>query len=141
MQPQGQVFNTAHIDALVDRINSVNQCAELQELVNEVYATVQAQLDGIAAQIAALQPILQLLELPTTLTAVINWIKNFVTSFLGPYIKPIAIYAQQVALLTAAMVRLAAAIEAAAGRITSCSINVPELTPPAIPPLPPLEDL
>lgn len=141
MQPQGSIFNTDHINALVDRINATQQCGELQELVNEVYASMQAQLDAIGAQLAALQPLLDLLKVPTSLDAIISWLRNFITAFLGPYVAAYAKYAAQLAAVIIAIEQLTAAIEAAARRLTTCSIAVPSLNKPPMPHLPPPESL
>jgi hypothetical protein len=141
MQPQGTIFNTDHINALIDRINATQQCDELQALVGEVFASMQAQLDAIGDQLAMLQPLLDLLAVPTSLNAIISWLRNFITAFLGPYVAAYAKYAAQLTAVVAAIAQLEAAIEAAARRLTSCSISVPSLNKPPLPQLPPPESL
>lgn len=134
MQGQGQIpFNKAYFDALSARVNRTTDCSELQALVAEAFASIQAQSDAITAQLAALTPMLALLNVPTSLGAVISWVGNFITSFLQPYLKPQITYAQQLTELAAAIAELTAAIQHAAGNIEFCTVTVPPVTPPTIP--------
>lgn len=141
MQPQGEIFNTAHIDALVDRINAAQQCDQLQDMVDDVMGTIQAQLDAIGEQLQALQPLLDLLKLPTTLQEIIAWIKKFATAMVAPYVAAYYKLVAQLAAVIAAIAKLEAAIQKAASRLTTCSISVPPLTKPPLPQLPDLKDL
>lgn len=122
MQPQGTALvNTAYFDSLIAEINSINLCADLQAVVNQVMASLQAEISGIEAQIAALAPII---TLPTDLPSVITWITHFV----DPQITAAANYAIQVEQMVAKISALASAIESAAARLESCTITVPTIT-------------
>jgi prefoldin subunit 5 len=90
-------------------------------VVNEVFASLQAEVNAIEAQIEALLPII---TIPTDLPSVIRWITNFIDPQLAAY----ANYARQVAELITKISELTTAIENAASRITSCSITVPTIT-------------
>lgn len=139
MIPQGQaIVNTAHLSSLIESIDSIDTCEALQEVVSDAFASIQAQQTAILAQLQTIQPLLALLQAPTSLTALINWVKTFITSFLTPYLKPYITYAAQVAELTQQVVQLSAAIQSAASRIQSCSINIPSLEMPDLE-LPPIE--
>ena len=122
MQPQGAaVVNTAYFDALTAEINAIDTCAALQAIVNTAMASLQAEVTAIESQIAALVP---LITIPTNLAGVITWITNFA----GPIIRTSENYAAQLTQTLAAIERLSSAIEAAAGRLTSCSISVPSIS-------------
>jgi hypothetical protein len=131
MQPQGSApFNPAYFQALTHQINSVRDCQDLQVLVDEAFASIQAQMSAIAAQLSAITPLLALLEPPKNLLQLIGWIGNFITHFLKPYLKPYVTYALQVAELTIAIAALTEAIQNAAANIQTCSITVPKIDLP-----------
>ncbi|GGY12613.1 hypothetical protein GJV26_00120 [Massilia dura] len=133
MQPQGSaIFNKQYVKALTQRINNATDCHELQEVTNDAIASIQAQSDAITAQLAALQPMLALLKPPTSLNAIISWLSNFITSFLTPYMKPYVTYAAQAAEMVAAMAELTAAIQEAAGKIKTCTIEIPAVSLPDV---------
>jgi prefoldin subunit 5 len=118
MQPQGTgLLNAAYFAALTAEINSIDVCAELQAFINEIMATLQAEITAIEAQIAALLP---LIVLPTSLEAVIAWI----AAFAGPVILAYENYVAQLAAALAQITALVAAIEAAAARIENCAVTV-----------------
>lgn len=122
MQPQGTALvNTAYFDSLIAQVNAIDLCADLQAFVNEIMASLQAEVTAIEAKIAALAPII---TLPTDLASVITWITNFV----DPEIQAALNYANQVTQLVAKIAELATAIENAAARLTSCTISIPAIT-------------
>lgn len=122
MQPQGTgLVNTAYFDSLTAQINGINLCADLQAVVNEVMETLQAQVNAIEAQIAALLP---LITLPTDLASIITWIGHLA----APYIEAYNNFIAQLAQVLAKIAALVTAIENAAARITHCSITVPPIT-------------
>lgn len=133
MQPQGQIFNQAYFDAIISRIEQATSCEDLQRASAEAYASVQAQSDAIASQLAALAPLQALLKPPTNLGSLITWVTSFITAFLTPYLKPLVVYAAQMAQLAAAVEALGSAIQSAAGNMTSCSVTPPSVTLPSIP--------
>lgn len=122
--PASTVYNPAflnniinQIDGIAADIDAINPCAALQALVNEVMAQIQAEINSIESQIAALNI---LVTIPTTLGQVIGWITNFIS----PYIQAIVAFIQQLEQMVQAIEALIAAIEAAASRITNCQISV-----------------
>ncbi len=120
MELQGaSVFNTAWVDQLTADINSVDACAALQRLVNLAMQTIQAEINAIEAQIAALLPVITIPG--ANLSAIVNWIANFV----NPLIVAYETYVAQLAQALAAVARLTAAIQAAEKRLTQCSITIP----------------
>jgi hypothetical protein len=124
-------FDAAYFNKLAERIDHINGCGELQECVDEAFAAIQHQFDDITANLAVLQPLLALLTLSITdLPGVINAVKSIITNLVTPYVKPYLLYVAQIVELTTAVTNLTTAIENAAGRITSCSITIPPLTPP-----------
>ena len=69
------------------------------------------------------------------------WITSFISTFLQPYVKPMLVLPLQIAQITAAIAKLQAAIDSAASRIGSCSIEMPPVTVPELPKLPEVPDL
>lgn len=121
MQPEGTApVNTAYFAALTDRINGIDGCAELQSAVNDVMASLQAQVTAIEHDILALLP---LISLPTDLGSVIAWIGHLA----APYIETYNNYLTQLTQVLAAIAALAEAIENAAARIEHCTITVPPI--------------
>jgi hypothetical protein len=128
MQPQGTAAtDTDYFTALTARINAINGCAELQAVVNEVMASVQAEKNAIEAQLEALAPILALLS-PPSIDTIVSWAENLITAVLTPMYRPATTYATQLVQLATAVAGLATAIENAAARLESCTISVPPLT-------------
>lgn len=129
MAVQGaSVIDTEFFESLTAQINAINVCSELQTVVNEAFATLQAEKNAIEAQIANLLPILALATLPTDLGSVITWIGNLATSLINPIIIPYANYANLLIQQATAIANLVTAIENAASRIESCSIEIPTIT-------------
>ncbi len=120
-------INAAYFNALTAEVNSINACGVLQAFVNEVMAALQAQVNDIENQIAALLPVI---TIPTDLPSVITWI----THFIGPQLAAYEAYAAQLAQTVAAIAALATAIENAAARLESCSIAIPSINGAVVPP-------
>jgi hypothetical protein len=129
MQPQGTApINAEFFTELTARINAIDTCSELQSVVDEAMASINAQLVGINAQIAALSPILSLLTAPgASLGGIVTWITSFITNVLTPYYKPYLTSLTQLTEIAAQYASMVTAIEAAASRLTSCSITIPPL--------------
>lgn len=145
MNSQGSLpFNAQTFERLVDQINAVQSCDELQALTTEAMQSANALLAGIGAQMAALQPIMALLTPPSANPAqIVTWITDFVSAFLQPYVKPMLVLPVQIAQITDAIAKLQSAIDAASARIGSCSIELPEIEVPELPkpPEPPAVEL
>lgn len=129
MQPQGTALvNSDYFTQLTADVNAIDACADLQVLVTNAMATLQAEISGIEGQIAALLP---LITPPTSLSGVIGWIGRFTAPMLISYQN----YAAQLTQTLAEIATLATAIEHAASRLTNCSITTPAMslaTPPVI---------
>lgn len=127
MIPQGSLpFNAETISRLTEQLATVQTCDELQIIAGEAMASINGQLAGITAQMAALQPIMALLTAPGANPAqIVTWITDFISAFLAPYVKPIVTLQLQVAQIAAAVAQLQAAIDSASSRIGSCSISLP----------------
>ena len=125
MNPQGStIVNTEQIQSMIDRVNNITACSELQEVAAEVIASLSAEKAAILAQIANLAPMLDLLTIPTTPQALLTWAGKYITTILTPYLKPAITYTAQMTAFLAQIALLTAAIEDAASRIGSCSVDV-----------------
>lgn len=137
VEQDDMIVNTEYFDKMIDRANGAMDCSELNALAKEAMDAIKAQQAAILKQIEALMPILALLHPPTSLTAIIKWVKNFITSFLTPYLQPYKTYVLQLTLMAEKLAELAAAMEAAAKRLTTCKMEISLDLPPIT--LPPFE--
>ena len=81
---------------------------------------------NIESQIAALNPLLALIIDPADLPALISWVKNFITSFLTPYLVPLTTYEAQIAEIAIQVVAIAAAIEQIQNERPEIHITIPQ---------------
>lgn len=127
MIPQGSaLINTDHFVNIIDSINNVEACDELQELVNSSMASINAVKANITAELAKLMPVLALTSPPgANLTGIVTWITDFIDLTLTPMVKPTITYADQLTATLAEIAKVVTAIEAAAARLTTCSITMP----------------
>lgn len=125
MIPQGtSLIDTSYFDNLTAQVNAIqggNACAELQKIINDAGASIEAELTAIRDQIAKILP---LISLPTSLGSVIAWISSFAAPMIAAYANLLATEAA----VLAAVGRLESAVAAAAGRLVSCSITLPSIT-------------
>lgn len=125
--PQGTgVINPQYYSKMIEQIDAVGNgpgtgaCAEIQLIVNQVSATINAQLAAIRAEIAKLLP---LITPPSSLGSVITWLGHFSE----PLIKQYNDFVADLAATLAQIGELEAAIARAAARLTSCSITIPPM--------------
>ena len=141
MIPQGSApFDCAYIQAIVDEINalskdinSLNPQKDLQELVNEAFASLQAQITAAEGNIAILEPMIALLSLSITdLGSVITFLEKFVQIFLGPTLQAYFTLLSEIAAVTNALAQLTTAINNAMARFENVSVTIPPITIPTI---------
>jgi hypothetical protein len=113
------LLNLTYFANLTLRIDNVGTAAELQALINEVFADLSVLESVMTSQIALLLP---LTSAPTDLGSVISWITSFINSFIGPY----ANLALQLTALAAQVAILIAAIEAVAAA-KGFSVTIPSV--------------
>ena len=124
----------SNITAQIEKIGDLGAaevagaCAALQEQVDNTFSGLQAQINDLNAQLAALAPILALLSAPGNPTAVITWITNFIEGFLTPYVIPYTTMAAQLISLGSQITSLTSAVESAEAKIPGCSIIIPTIT-------------
>jgi hypothetical protein len=122
MDAQGSsLCNDAYFDNAIAQLNAIDACADLQGLVSELMASLQAEVAAIRGEITALLPTL---TIPHDLGSVIAWI----TAQIAPSQVAHDNYLAQLVHLSTKIGQLAAAASAAAARLTSCSITVPIVT-------------
>lgn len=124
MQPQGSgLIDQDYFNNLINEINGIQgtgACAELQKLVTQAYASMGSGNSGISSEIAKLEAFL---TIPSSLGGVITWITNFV----APMQSATNNYIAQLTATEAQIAQISAAVAAAAGRLTSCSISIPSI--------------
>lgn len=129
MIPQGTApINIDFFKGIQDRINGCSSCDQLNGVVGEAYASVEANIDAINAQLALIQPILALLNPPSAnLTQIVTWITNYITAVLTPMVAPYAIYPVALAEIAAQMAELPDIILNKSLQFPSCSVPIPPL--------------
>lgn len=129
MNPQAtQLVNPAHFSNLTKSFNGAQSCEQLQSLVSDAFESLAAVKSEINAELAKLQPLLELLHIPgANLTEIVTWIKNFVEGYLTAMLGPVTTYTAQLAQFELQLAALGLAVEQAASRFPSCSVSVPAL--------------
>lgn len=126
MNPQGSsVINTQQYDAYIDSVNSVTDCKSLQEVVDGVFASIQAELSAISSQLNNLLPLQALIDPPTTPSEVIEWIEGLIDAVIKPLVAPYTSLQLQVAAITLKIAELTQAITDKMTSIGSCQIDIP----------------
>jgi hypothetical protein len=122
--------NIEYFDGLKRSIEGCASCEQLQEVTAETFATVTATMESMTAQLAALQPLLALLEPPSANPAqIVTWLTDFINLYLTPQVRPVLTIPVQLAAITAQMAELPALIEAKMAQFPSCSVPIPVLPP------------
>lgn len=116
--------NPAYFASLTAQINALQgtgACAALQSIVNQVTASLQAEVTAIKVQISGLAT---MITPPTDLGSCISWITAAQAPIIQAYEKALA----QLTAFLASVAALVAAMQAAAARMTSCTITVPSIS-------------
>jgi len=122
--------NLDYFEGLKRSIEGCSSCEQLQEVTAETFASVSELMTSMTAQLAALQPLLALLEPPTANPAqIVTWITDFISLYLTPQVRPVLTIPVQLAAITAQMAELPALIEAKMAQFPSCSVPIPPLPP------------
>lgn len=119
-------INTEYFSSLVAQINLCTSCAELQAVATEAMGALNDQLTAITsanAEFAALQVLLT--GPAANPDAIVTWITDLITLYLGPQLAAYAKLTAQVAALTAEVATVTAAISSAASNFDNCSISIP----------------
>ncbi|GAN90958.1 hypothetical protein Gbfr_022_002 [Gluconobacter frateurii M-2] len=129
MNSQGSdSFDSKYIESLTDRIKKIDSCGELKRLAEEVLPSFQSQVSAVESQIAALKPIVELLENPAAeLPKILSWIEKFIEAVLKPAYQPVITMEKQLVEAAEAYARLIAAFAEAAARIGECVVEAPAL--------------
>lgn len=127
MIPQGtSLINTDSFVNTIDSINACEECAQLQALVNDAFASINAIKSNMQAELDKLLPVLSLTNPPgANLGSIVTWITSFIDTTLTPLVKPTITYAAQLTATLDQIANVTSAVNAAAGRLTSCTITIP----------------
>lgn len=126
MNPQGSsIVNVPQFEKMLERVNNVNSCEQLQRVTDDLLNSLYAQLQAVTDQMEKVAPILALLDAPTSPEDVITWVADFIENILHPLYAPMLTYPTQLATQGIQVTTLIAAILAKAADFTSCSIDVP----------------
>ena len=122
-------INNSYFQSIIDDINSCTSCDQLQKAATDYIESLVNQQTAIEEQQASLAPALALLTAPTTPTAVITWITNYINDYLAPQLQPSVNYQTQLSETYAQTIELLSAIANAASKFTSCNIDLPPVPP------------
>lgn len=127
MIPQGSTLvNTDYFTNIINSIDGTQTCAELQGFVNTAMASINTVKANIESELAELLPVLAITTPPgANPAAIVTWITDFISTTVTPLIKPTTTYAAQLTETLAQIDNVVTAINAAADRITSCTITIP----------------
>ena len=113
------LLNEEYFNNLEQRIDSINQCNELNELIAETQKELEEQLIAVIKQIEILAPII---EIPTDLSSVINWITSYIALINNSYTEAIQLQIE----LTAKFTRIMSKISQKSQSLT-CNITIPQV--------------
>lgn len=117
-------LNTEFLNALKEQAQGCNSCADLQEISAKILATLNTQLSAITEQLAFLEPLQDLLELPTSPADVIDWVKKLVENLIEPMLKPMLSYELQFVQLTAFIAEMTQVIQSLTANFPNCEITL-----------------
>lgn len=119
-----------YFNHVIDEINNINVCSELQYAINDVMHAVQSQINNIETQLAQLSPLIALLELSITdLPGVIKAVESIIENMVAPYVMPYIKYLLIAVAVVQEVEKLTTAVENAIKRIEGgCSITIPPLS-------------
>lgn len=115
-------INTQYYTNLKNEIEHCATCDQLKEIASSALAEIAEQQATITRQIAALQPILALVNPPTSLNSLISWVGNFINGFIKPTIAPYAIYQAQLVEMGAMLTEITSALQNASHKFPNCSL-------------------
>lgn len=122
--------NIEYFQGLQRSIEGCATCEQLQEVTAEAFASVTSTMESMTAELERLQPLLALLEPPTTdPSKIVTWITDFINGYLRAQFGPALTIPVQLAAITAQMAELPAVIAAKAAQFESCSVPIPPLPP------------
>jgi len=139
MNPQGSsTINLDWLDSIQDALNNITICSDIQALIDEIFATLDALMQAMYDQIDKLLAWLALIEIPT-IEDIITWVTDFIMAFIEPQTGAYLKYLEQLEAYAAAIAALIDAIAAIELTIPDCSLTVsaPDFaTPPGLPVFP-----
>lgn len=118
------IVNTDYYDNIVAQIEAIPDCVTLQAQADKIIASLQEQLQAAQDQLAKVQPVLSLLDPPTSPDDVIDWINGLIESVIKPLAAPTTIYQIQIAEMVIGISRIVNALQNKADSITNCEINI-----------------
>jgi len=118
------IVNTDYYDNIVAQIEAIPDCVTLQAQADKIIASLQEQLQAAQDQLAKVQPVLSLLDPPTSPDDVIDWINGLIESVIKPLAAPAVTYQLQIVEMVIGIARIVNALQNKADSITNCEINI-----------------
>ncbi len=125
------VINEEYIDNIVEQINNIPDCLTLQALTTKIEKDLLKQIEKALNSIEMLEP---LVEAPSDIGEVIEWIKNVILIIYKPYTQAIELQAELLEAYSRIMIALSLKVNN-----MDCSILIPQV--PDLPTIPTPPDL
>jgi len=116
------IINQDYYDNLLTQIDNATSCAELQATASIVIQAMREQLAVIEQQLAKVNPILELLNAPSSPDEVIDWIKGLIDNVIKPLAAPALTYESQTAFLVKQIGLTIDKIKDKANQFVNCEI-------------------
>ena len=111
-----------YFENLATQISDCQSCAQLQALAASSVESIGAMISGLTAQLAPLEALQALLEIPTGPDDVVTWVAGFITDYLTPQFSVLIKLQAQLIELNLGLTATVAAIAEKASEFTDCSI-------------------
>lgn len=115
-----------YFDNIIQSINNVNACRDLQTLVGQVFPEIEELVVDINDEMEKLQPFLILANPPHDLPGVIKYL-NTLSKLFGFGIEAEIKYTQELLEIATKVPQVIQAIENAQKRLTNCTFKIPTI--------------
>jgi len=118
-------FPTDRVNEMADQLEEITDCRALLFLIDEFVDEISKMIEEfIKEQLAILKDELPLLDLPTSITQIISWIKKLVIGRILPRLRAYIKLLKQIAEFVGALQRLQSVIQSIPDKIERCAGEV-----------------
>jgi len=126
--PGATIINTAHIQALIDKIDTATNTDDLEAYAQEAIKPIEDQIAWIRYYIELLAPLLALLNPPTIDPGkIVTWITDLIAAQIAPQVVAYHNYVEQLATITAKLDQVRSAVNNAQARIDHLANKIPSV--------------
>ena len=118
------VISKEQKEFILNKIDSVDTCAQLNEIKKEIDDFTKQLLDSLLEKLDQLSGLASLLEIPTSPDEVVDWVKSFIENFLTPALAPALNIKTEYATTLADIGEITSSFINKAQEIGSCTLEV-----------------